>query len=180
MPLPGTVYKIVDPETGEALPTGEEGMIMVSGPQVMKGYWKNPEKTKQVLTVKDGFRWYETGDKGRLDEEGFLTIVDRYSRFAKIGGEMVSLGALEQQIVTALGDNDAEVMAVAIPDDRKGEVVCLVHTLDKEPKDFIDMLKQAGLDNVMIPSKYLKVDELPKLGTGKRDYTTAKKLAIGS
>jgi len=178
LPLPGTVYKIVDPATGEALPTGEEGMIMVSGPQVMKGYWKNPEKTAQVLSEKNGFRWYETGDKGRLDEEGFLTIVDRYSRFAKIGGEMVSLGALEQQIIKALGDEEAEVMAVAIPDDRKGEVVALVHTLDKEPKDFIGMLKEASLDNVMIPSKYLKVEELPKLGTGKRDYTTAKKMVL--
>jgi acyl-[acyl-carrier-protein]-phospholipid O-acyltransferase/long-chain-fatty-acid--[acyl-carrier-protein] ligase len=180
MPLPGTIYKIVDPQTGESLPTGYEGMIMVSGPQVMKGYLKNPEKTAKVLSNKDGFRWYETGDKGRLDEDGFLTIVDRYSRFAKIGGEMVSLSALEEVIVNALHNADAEVMAVAIADDKKGEAICLVHTLDKDPADFIALLKDSGLDNLMIPSKYLKVDELPKLGTGKRDYTTAKKMAVES
>ena len=178
MPLPGTIYKIVDPQTGESLPTGTEGMIMVSGPQVMKGYLKNPEKTAKLLTEKDGFRWYETGDKGRLDEDGFLTIVDRYSRFAKIGGEMVSLSLLEEMIVKAFNDAEAEVMAVALADDKKGEVICLLHTQDKEPADFIAILKESGLDNLMIPSKYLKLEELPKLGTGKRDYTAAKKMAV--
>ena len=118
------------------------------------------------------------GDKGHLDDEGFLSIVDRYSRFAKIGGEMVSLGALEQSIVKALDDPEAEVMAVAIPDAKKGEVVCLVHTLDKEPTDFIALLKDAGMENIMIPSKFIKIEELPKLGTGKRDYTTAKKMVL--
>jgi acyl-[acyl-carrier-protein]-phospholipid O-acyltransferase/long-chain-fatty-acid--[acyl-carrier-protein] ligase len=178
MPLPGTIYRIVDPQTRISLPTGTEGMIVVSGPQVMKGYLNNPEKTAQVLFEQDGFRWYETGDKGRLDDDGFLTIVDRYSRFAKIGGEMVSLSGLEETIVNALGDIDAQVMAVAIADDKKGEVICLLHTQDKEPADFIALLKESGLDNLMIPSKYLKVEDLPKLGTGKKDYTTAKKMAM--
>jgi len=92
LPFVGTSFRVVDPDTFEELPTGEAGMILIGGTQVMKGYIKNPKKTKEVIKVIDGIRWYVTGDKGYLDSDGFLTIVDRYSRFAKIGGEMVSLG----------------------------------------------------------------------------------------
>ncbi len=85
-------FKIVDPESFEELVTGEEGMILIGGTQIMKGYIGDPEKTASVIKELDGIRWYVTGDKGRIDEDGFLTIVDRYSRFAKVAGEMVSLG----------------------------------------------------------------------------------------
>jgi acyl-[acyl-carrier-protein]-phospholipid O-acyltransferase/long-chain-fatty-acid--[acyl-carrier-protein] ligase len=73
-------------------------MILIAGIQVMKGHLKDEEKTKKVLKTIKGRRYYITGDKGRLDEDGFLTIVDRYSRFAKVGGEMVSLGLIEEKI----------------------------------------------------------------------------------
>jgi len=82
LPVPGSSFKIVDPESFEELPIGKEGMILIGGTQIMKGYLKEPEKTASVIREIDGIRWYVTGDKGRLDSDGFLTIVDRYSRFA--------------------------------------------------------------------------------------------------
>ncbi|MCK5895502.1 MAG: AMP-binding protein, partial [Cocleimonas sp.] len=90
MPLPGTSYCIVDPDTMDVLATKEDGLILIGGPQVMKGYLNAPEKTADVIVEINGQRWYKSGDKGHLDTNGFLTIVDRYSRFAKLGGEMIS------------------------------------------------------------------------------------------
>ncbi len=177
LPLPGTAYRIIDPETLKAMPTGEDGLILVSGPQLMKGYLNDPVKTDEVMVMIDGLRWYKTGDKGHLDAEGFLTIVDRYSRFAKIAGEMVSLSAVEQKIVALLGD-EVEVMAVAVPDARKGEVVQVLYCAQFTQDEFKQQLLNANFDNLMLPAKFLKVDELPKLGSGKRDYVTAKKQLI--
>ena len=87
MPLPGTSFRIVDPDSMETLPTGEDGLILIGGSQVMPRYLRNEDKTAKVITELDGKRWYKTGDKGHLDEDGFLTIADRYSRFAKLGGQ---------------------------------------------------------------------------------------------
>src|SRR5690606_8565327 len=103
MPLPGSSCKIVDPDTLQELPSGEEGLILIGGCQVMQGYLGDPERTAAAIVELDGLRWYRTGDKGRLDRDGFLTIVDRYSRFAKVAGEMVSLGAVEEALRGAIG-----------------------------------------------------------------------------
>jgi Acyl-CoA synthetases (AMP-forming)/AMP-acid ligases II len=97
MPLPGSSCRIVDLESLQELPVGQAGLILIGGTQVMTGYLKDPQKTAEVLLEQDGIMWYKTGDKGHVDEDGFLTVVDRYSRFAKIGGEMISLGAVEEQ-----------------------------------------------------------------------------------
>ena len=78
MPLPGTSFRIVDPDTMQELPTGEDGLILIGGPQVMLGYLNSPGKTDEVITEMDDVRWFKTGDKGHLDQDGFLTIVDRY------------------------------------------------------------------------------------------------------
>ena len=97
-------------------------MILISGIQVMKGYLKDEEKTSQVLKQIDGHTFYVTGDKGRLDKDGFLTIVDRYSRFAKLGGEMVSMGAIEEKITKLiLNDEDSMVdfVATSLPDEKR-------------------------------------------------------------
>ena len=123
--VPGSSFAIVDPESFEPLPTGEAGMILIGGTQVMKGYLGDEEKTKSVIKTIDGIRWYVTGDKGYVDEDGFLTIVDRYSRFAKLGGEMVSLGLVESEIAKLL-DEDSQIAITAIPDDKKGEKVVLL------------------------------------------------------
>ncbi len=104
MPLPGTIIKIADPETLQELATGEDGLILIGGGQVMKGYLNDAEKTADVIAEIDGVRYYKTGDKGHIDENGFITVVDRYSRFAKVGGEMISLGSVEEQIAQVLND----------------------------------------------------------------------------
>ncbi|MFV0480801.1 MAG: acyl-[ACP]--phospholipid O-acyltransferase, partial [Campylobacteraceae bacterium] len=104
MALPGTLVRIVDPDTLEDLPVGEDGLILIGGSQVMKGYLNNPEKTEEVIVEIEGWRYYKSGDKGHIDDDGFITIVDRYSRFAKIGGEMISLGSIENFIVVLFKD----------------------------------------------------------------------------
>jgi len=78
MPLPGASFKITDPVTFKELPIGENGMILIGGPQVMLGYLNNPAKTAQAIHDVDGVRWFVSGDKGHLDEDGFLQITDQY------------------------------------------------------------------------------------------------------
>ena len=176
LPLPGSAFRIVDPESFETLKTGEEGMILIGGTQIMKGYIGDPEKTASVIKEIDGIRWYVSGDKGRLDEDGFLTIVDRYSRFAKIAGEMVSLGLVEGEVAKVLGEED-QVSVTAIPDAKKGEKLILLLEGEMEINDLKEKIKSLGMNPLFVPSEYFKVDELPKLGTGKSDFKGAKMLA---
>ena len=176
LPLPGSAFRIVDPESFETLKTGEEGMILIGGTQIMKGYIDDPEKTASVIKEIDGIRWYVTGDKGRLDEDGFLTIVDRYSRFAKVAGEMVSLGLVEGEIRKILGEND-QVSVTAIPDIKKGEKLILLLEGDMELDMLKEKIKSLEMNPLFVPSEYFKVEELPKLGTGKADFKGVKKLA---
>jgi len=176
LPVPGSSFKIVDPESFEELKTGEEGMILIGGTQIMKGYIGDPDKTAAAIKELDGIRWYVTGDKGRLDEDGFLTIVDRYSRFAKVAGEMVSLGLVESEIAKVLGEND-QVSVSALPDEKKGEKLVLLLEGELEVEELQEHIKSLGLNPLFVPSTYFKVDELPKLGTGKADFKGAKKLA---
>ncbi|WP_020393778.1 acyl-[ACP]--phospholipid O-acyltransferase [Thiolinea disciformis] len=178
MPLPGTTFRIVDPETMETLAAGTDGLILAGGPQVMKGYLNAPEKTAQVIAELDGKRWYKTGDKGHLDEDGFLTIVDRYSRFAKLGGEMVSLTAVEQAIRKSLQDPELDIVAINCPDEKKGEKIILLLGGEHEPKAVRDQLLADGSFNgLMLPAEIKKVAEVPKLGSGKTDFATSRKLA---
>ena len=176
LPLPGSSFKIVDPESFESLKTGEEGMILIGGTQIMKGYIGDEAKTKFVIKEMDGIRWYITGDKGRLDEDGFLTIVDRYSRFAKVAGEMVSLGLVESEIVKVLGEND-QISISALPDVKKGEKLVLLLEGEMEIEILQKRIKELGINPLFVPSEYFKVEELPKLGTGKADFKGAKNLA---
>jgi acyl-[acyl-carrier-protein]-phospholipid O-acyltransferase/long-chain-fatty-acid--[acyl-carrier-protein] ligase len=176
-PLPGSSFRIVDPESYETLPTGEDGMILIGGTQIMKGYLKDPKKTASVIKEIDGIRWYVTGDKGHLDEDGFLTIVDRYSRFAKIGGEMVSLGMVEQEIGKVMGE-DEKIAVTAIPDAKKGEAVVLLYEGAGEIDEVLGRIGTLGMNPLFVPSKAYKVDEIPVLGTGKADFKGAKKMVM--
>lgn len=176
LPVPGTAFKIVDPQTLQTLPTNTEGMVLIGGTQVMKGYLNNPEKTKQVLIPEADYTWYITGDKGKLDEDGFLTIVDRYSRFAKVAGEMVSLSAVEQRIEKVIHDSDIELMAINVPDDKRGEKIIVLHTGTMDAKQIREGLQAIPGSNLMIPAAYQQVDAIPKLGTGKKDYSAGKLL----
>jgi len=179
MPVPGTSFRIVNPDTLEELSTGEDGLILIGGPQVMKGYLKDKTKTDEVIEELDGMRWYRSGDKGHLDSDGFLIIVDRYSRFAKLGGEMVSLTAIEETIISALGDPDLELVAVNLPDDRKGEKVTLLIANEMTTKDIKRKLIDSDMNPLMIPAKFINVNAIPKLGSGKTDFSTSKKVALG-
>lgn len=180
LPLPGSAFRIIDPETGETLPPDVEGLILIGGTQVMRGYLNDEDRTKQVLIKEGDLTWYKTGDKGYLDNDGYLTIVDRYSRFAKIGGEMVSLGQVEQQTQQLLNDPESDLMAVAIPDPRKGERIVLLYEGQLSEDQVMVQLTQTTLNRLMLPAQVIKIDAMPKLGNGKKDYTAAKMMVSES
>ena len=177
MPLPGTAFRIVDPVTLEELERNKDGLILIGGAQVMKGYLEDPERTASVIVELDGLRWYKTGDKGHIDEDGFLTIIDRYSRFAKLGGEMVSLGAVEEEVKDLLRVPEMELMAVALPDEKKGERVVVMVSGVNEVSGMKAELTKQGMEPLHLPHAILLVDEIPKLGTGKSDFSGGKKMA---
>ncbi len=174
--LPGTIVKIVDPNTLEELAIDEDGLIIVGGPQVMKGYLTEPEKTAEVIVEIEGIRFYKTGDKGHVDSNGFITIVDRYSRFAKVAGEMISLGSVEAQLETILGES-VELIAVNLSDEKKGEKIVLLYNSELSQKEIQTAVKQSSMIALMQPSEYLFVGVLPKLASGKSDFKRAKNLA---
>ncbi len=178
LPLPGCSFRVVDPVSMQTLPVGEDGLILISGTQVMLGYLNDPEKTNSVIVELDGRRWYKTGDKGHLDADGFLTIVDRYSRFAKLGGEMISLGAVEQEIKKVVSEPDVELVAVNIPDEKKGEQIVLLTTLAIDASELRQRLLAINSNPMMIPAQVHHCDVIPKLGSGKTDFSAAKQLAL--
>ena len=178
LPIPHTEVLIVDPETREALPAGKSGMILINGGQVMLGYLGQPEKSGTSLISLYDKIWYVTGDKGFLDDDGFLHIQDRFSRFAKIGGEMISLGQVEATLRKVVADMDLEVVAINIPDPKKGESIIVLCNQELDKKALRDKLLNAGLNSLALPSAYFLVDEIPSLGSGKTDFGTAKKLAL--
>jgi len=174
--LPSVSIKIVDVDTGEPVPFGESGMILVRGPGVMTGYLDRPDLTEEVM--RDG--WYVTGDVGILDEQGFLRITDRLSRFSKIGGEMVPHGKVEEGLNLAAG-SEVKVFAVtALPDERKGERLVVVHTFDEDRiPEVLECAQANGMPNLFLPrpENFIRVDELPLLGTGKLDLRELKRIA---
>ncbi|MFQ5742665.1 MAG: acyl-[ACP]--phospholipid O-acyltransferase [Acidobacteriota bacterium] len=175
-PLPGVAVRIADVDTFEPLPPGEEGMILVKGPNVMRGYLGRDDLTERVMH--DG--WYVTGDIGTTDEDGFLRITDRLARFSKIGGEMVPHGVVEEALQEAAGIEDRVFAVTAVADERKGERLAVVHTLDEQQLPAIlEKLSASGLPNLYLPRRddFVKVDELPVLGTGKSDLRAVKQLA---
>jgi acyl-[acyl-carrier-protein]-phospholipid O-acyltransferase/long-chain-fatty-acid--[acyl-carrier-protein] ligase len=177
-PLPGVLCHVVDLETRAELDPDEPGMLMIKGPNVMKGYLGKPDRTAQV--VHDG--WYETGDIARIDAEGFVTIVDRQSRFSKIGGEMVPHLAIEDALARILGTEDeVKAVIVALPDEKKGERLVVMHEpISKSPEEICDELRRLGMANLWIPSSdsYIEVAQIPILGTGKPDLKQLRKLAL--
>ena len=176
-PLPGVSVRIVDPDSFEPLLVGTAGMLLVKGPNVMPGYLNRPDLTDGVMH--DG--WYVTGDVAVLDEDGFLTITDRLSRFAKIGGEMVPHGKVEEALQQA-AESDEQVFAVtSIPDEKKGEQLAVLHTLDEAViPGLLEKVAASGLPNLFIPRKdaFVKVEQLPVLGTGKLDLRALKRVAL--
>ncbi len=178
MPLPGTSFRIVDPDTLDTLPVGTDGLILIGGVQVMKGYLGAPDKTAESVIELDGMRWYKTGDKGHLDADGFLTIVDRYSRFAKLGGEMISLSLVEEQVRRALGQPELDIAAVNLPDERKGERILLLVAGEIDGDALRKKLLAADVNPLSIPAQVASVAAIPNLGSGKTDFSGLRRLAL--
>jgi acyl-[acyl-carrier-protein]-phospholipid O-acyltransferase/long-chain-fatty-acid--[acyl-carrier-protein] ligase len=170
----------VDLETGEDLPAGESGMLLVTGSNVMKGYLGREDLTQE--SIKGG--WYVTGDVAFLDDDGFITITGRESRFSKIGGEMVPHIRIEDLLNAQVeGDEESgpKFVVTAVPDPKKGERLIVVHTkIDISSDALLKGLSSAGLPNIFIPTagSFLEVAELPVLGTGKLDLKGIKQIAL--
>jgi acyl-[acyl-carrier-protein]-phospholipid O-acyltransferase/long-chain-fatty-acid--[acyl-carrier-protein] ligase len=176
-PLPGVSVQIVDPDSFAPLPPDTPGMLLVKGPNVMKGYLGREDLTAQAM--RDG--WYITGDLAKLDEDGFLTITDRLSRFSKIGGEMVPHGLVEEALQQAAGAEMQVFAVTGVLDEKKGERLAVLHTLDEARiPEILGQLAANGLPNLFIPSRanFVRVDALPVLGTGKMDLRGLKRIAM--
>ena len=166
--LPGIEYKLKQIDGIE-----EGGSLMVKGPNVMLGFMSaaNPG-----VVIAPAGGWYDTGDVVSLDDMGFVYLKGRLKRFAKIGGEMVSLPSLENLVKKAYPDLEFECTAVAIPHDTKGEQIILVTTSDKITAEVLTpFIKQQGYTELYLPKAIVYRKELPILGSGKRDFVTLKK-----
>lgn len=175
-PVPGVAARIVDPDTLADLKEGSEGLLLLKGPGRMVGYLNNPEKTAEV--IKDG--WYVTGDIAVIDEDGFIRITDRLSRFSKIGGEMVPHLKVEEAMLQIPGINGANVTAV--PDAAKGERLVGFYIADESmaPELVWQGLNSSGLPKIWVPkaADLHRIEELPVLGTGKTDLKRLKTMAL--
>jgi len=175
-PLPGVTVKVVDIETGEPVAPGTPGILLVRGPNVMKGYLGRAEKTAEVL--RDG--WYTTGDVALLEEDGFLTITDRLSRFSKIGGEMVPHVRIEDKLQELAGVTEQVFAVTSLPDEKKGERIVVISTLsDDKLTPVVEKFAQCDLPALWKPraNQFFHVDALPILGTGKIDLRGVRTLA---
>jgi acyl-[acyl-carrier-protein]-phospholipid O-acyltransferase/long-chain-fatty-acid--[acyl-carrier-protein] ligase len=174
-PLPGVSIRLVDPETMLPVAGGREGLLLVNGPNRMRGYLHQPERTAKSLI--DGY--YNTGDMARLDDEGFLHITGRLSRFSKIGGEMVPHLKVEECLQRIVGD--ATCLVLGVPDEQRGERLVVLHTHPSlTAAAMVEHLSLAGLPPLWIPkpNQFFAVQEIPALGTGKTDLRRALDLAL--
>jgi acyl-[acyl-carrier-protein]-phospholipid O-acyltransferase/long-chain-fatty-acid--[acyl-carrier-protein] ligase len=173
-PIPGVVVRIVNPETFAAVAGGEDGLLLVNGPSRMLGYLDDAERTAAALHR--GF--YITGDIARIDDDGFLHILDRIARMSKIGGEMVPHLKVEEALSGVFGDSPCVV--VGIPDAQRGErLVAMFTSAEVTPAQAYEHLAGNGLPALWIPKRenYYRVDAIPTLGTGKLDLRKARELA---
>jgi acyl-[acyl-carrier-protein]-phospholipid O-acyltransferase/long-chain-fatty-acid--[acyl-carrier-protein] ligase len=180
--MPGVEIRVVDRETGEPVGPGREGILQARGPNVMKGYLDQPQATARV--IRDG--WYVTGDVVVMDKDGFVRIVGRESRFAKIGGELVPHLAVEEAITALVGTDDDEgqrAVVVSVPDPQTGERLAVVHTpLERSPAEIVRALAETGLPKLYLPAPnaFIEVETLPTIGVGKLDLKRITRLAEAS
>jgi len=159
------------------------GLILAGGCQVMLGYLSDDEPrtgeydTASIIEL-DGVSWFKTGDIGRLDADGFLTVVDRATRFAKIGNVSVSLTAVEERLSAALATIELEAIAIALPDGDSGEKIIALLVTDLAGSDIHRQLQAAAIDPLLMPAEIYLIDAVPKLGSGKVNYVAARELAM--
>ncbi len=173
---PGMAAQIRDPESGAPMTLADVGMLWLRGPNIFEGYLDDPKRTAEVL--QDG--WFKTGDLGRFDEDGFLFIEGRLSRFSKIGGEMAPHETIESKIYEALElPKDERVIAItAVPDEAKGEALVLLATRDIDSSELRTKLTAAGLPNLWIPRIIQRIETIPVLASGKLDLKGCKAMAL--
>lgn len=167
-PLPNVQVLIEDYETGSPCPINKQGRILVKGPNVMKGYFGDVEET--AMRIRHG--WYDTGDIGYLDEDGYLWHLGRLKRFVKVGGEMVSLVKVEDVLASLLPE-DVGCCVVDVPDELKGsKIVAVLTSKDSSRLNERQILKGMSeqLPNIALPKQFVYLQELPKMGSGKIDF----------
>jgi acyl-[acyl-carrier-protein]-phospholipid O-acyltransferase/long-chain-fatty-acid--[acyl-carrier-protein] ligase len=175
--LPGMTARIMDPDTGAYLPLTATGIVLLRGPNVFSGYLDDPQKTAGVF--RDG--WFVTGDLGRFDDDGFMFIEGRLSRFSKIGGEMVPHGTIEQKLLDLFAWDQSEgpcAVVTAVPDAAKGEAIVLLTTRDVTSDEIRNRLLSVGLPTLWIPKQVIRVEKIPMLLTGKIDLKGCRALAV--
>ena len=165
-PIPDVQVRIEHYETGEECGPNEDGRILVKGDSVMKGYFDDFEQTS--LHIRRG--WYDTGDRGNIDKDGYLWHVGRIKRFVKIGGEMISLVKIEDVLDKLLPD-DSHCCVVEIPDSTKGARIIAVVTEELNEKTILKQMSEQ-LPKISMPKQFITVEELPKMGSGKIDFRT--------
>jgi acyl-[acyl-carrier-protein]-phospholipid O-acyltransferase/long-chain-fatty-acid--[acyl-carrier-protein] ligase len=176
VPLPGVVAKVVDLDSGEELPAGQAGLLLLKGANRMAGYWQRPDLTQAAL--RDG--WYVTGDVASIDSDGFIQLTDRLSRFSKIGGEMVPHLKVEEAVRPLLGE-EAACVVCSVPDESKGERLALLFNDPAvEPDEIWQALSASGLPKLWLPRKdaIRRVEAIPTLGSGKTDLRRCRELAL--
>jgi acyl-[acyl-carrier-protein]-phospholipid O-acyltransferase/long-chain-fatty-acid--[acyl-carrier-protein] ligase len=175
---PGIAAQIRDPDTGAPLPLDQTGMLWLRGPNIFEGYLNDPVRTADV--IHDG--WFKTGDLGRFDEDGFLYIEGRLSRFSKIGGEMVPHETVESKIREALqlSSDDHCIAVTGVPDEAKGEALVLLATIGIDPAGLRTALGAIGIPNLWIPKRIVRVEAIPTLASGKLDLKACHDLALSS
>lgn len=175
---PGTVGRLlpgIETRVDDVEGIHNGGRLFVRGPNIMLGYLR-PDRPGHIEPPKDG--WHDTGDVVAIDDEGYVSIRGRLKRFAKIGGETVSLTVVEN-CASALWPDDMHA-AIAMPDGRKGEQIVLVTTHAAAARsDFIAWVQNHGVTELAVPRRVLHVTEIPALGTGKTDYTSVRKYVEG-
>ncbi len=175
-PLPGISVRIADPATLQPVGVNEPGLLLLKGPNVMKGYLGRPDLTREAFHED----WYITGDVAAEDEDGFLQITDRLSRFSKIGGEMVPHVRVEEKLHELAGALEQTFVVTGVPDEKKGERLVVLHRLDADAlARLLERLPQLGLPNLWAPrpNQFYRVAEFPHLGTGKLDLRRLRELA---
>ena len=172
---PGIAAEIREPETDRKLSLHETGMLWLRGVNIFEGYLHDPKQTAEVLQA----GWLKTGDIGRFDEDGFLYIEGRLSRFSKIGGEMVPHEAIEAKMIDLLGLSGRDERPIAImgvQDEAKGEALVLLSAVDIDQAELRNKLHEAGVTNLWIPKQVRRVEAIPVLASGKLDLKKCQEL----
>ncbi|MCB1111531.1 MAG: MFS transporter [Chlamydiales bacterium] len=174
-PLPGVIARVVEPDTLEPLPTDTIGLLLVKGPNIMKGYRKLPEQTTEA--IQDG--WYHTGDLAKINKDEFITLIDRIERYSKIGDKTINHNDLENALNDLAGEERFAVTSISDPD--KGERLIVYYCgMEKSIQQIVNDLKGNSIPDYAIPDReaFVPIEKIPRLRSGKLDLKTLKLLAI--